>query len=254
MIKIASPELNYTQLLNQLQKSRGATPVILSSGVSKLSDIEHALSIVAPPVTLLHCVTSYPAPPSDYNLRLISTLRAIFGIPTGLSDHSREADLVPTLATMLGAEVIEKHITLSRDTDGLDDKIALTGEEFAYMVHCVHQTTAIMVRYGDAAQERVIGQLSQKYSLDLINSTLGNGVKALAPSEKSNYGRTNRSLHYMQKMHRGDLICEKDIGILRTEKLLSPGLPPQFLSVILGRHLQKDVESGGGVKWEDFLQ
>lgn len=255
-IKIASPELNFIQLLQALKAQGGTTPVIASSGVSKMADIEDALEILGTKnTTLLHCVTSYPAPASDYNLRLIETLRNIFGVKTGVSDHSTPPDLVPVLSVMLGAAVIEKHIALSNSDGGLDDKIALDGEKFSYMVHCVNQTVKVLEHYGaQKGRDMIIKQLSERYSIEEINATLGSGVKTLANSEAANYGRTNRSLHYLSDMKAGDLITKESVAVLRTEKVLSVGLHPRYLEKIIGAHLTRPVASGGGVTWDDLLQ
>ncbi|MBR5965454.1 MAG: N-acetylneuraminate synthase family protein, partial [Treponema sp.] len=120
-VKIASPELNHFPMLKALQRAREAdgspVPVIVSSGVSKASDIEAALAILGTNgVTLLHCVTSYPAPEEEYNVRLIAALKKQFGVECGLSDHSLDPVLVPCLAAAFGATAIEKHITLSKST------------------------------------------------------------------------------------------------------------------------------------------
>ena len=158
-VKIASPELNHYKMLEALrdwrekQKARGeeAVPVILSSGVSTLADIDKAVRIVGRDgVSLLHCITSYPAPEDQYNIRLVSTLKDIFGIETGLSDHSLDPVLVPVLSVACGGTIIEKHFTLSRQTSGLDDPVALEPEQFALMVHTVHQTEATFRHYGAA--------------------------------------------------------------------------------------------------------
>ena len=128
-VKIASPELNHIPLLKKLAeiRKRNNIHVIISSGVSKLCDIERALEILGRDnITLLHCITFYPAPEEEYNLNVIPNLSKIFGVPCGVSDHSLDPILVPSIACALGATMIEKHITLSKETDGLDDPVALT--------------------------------------------------------------------------------------------------------------------------------
>ena len=87
-----------------------------------------------------------------------------------------------------------------------------------------------------------------------VSRVLGTGVKKLAPIEIQNYGRTNRSLHYTSSLEKGHKIESKDIAVLRTEKVLTPGIPPEFLDTVIGCVLQKDVTSGSGVAWEDLLQ
>ena len=254
-IKIASPELNHIPLLKNLAEFRKSNdiPVILSSGVSKLTDIEEALSILGTQnLTLLHCITSYPAPEEEYNLRLIPNLSAIFGVFCGVSDHSLDPILVPSVAAAIGGSMIEKHITLSKETDGLDDPVALTGEQFSLMSHCIHQCEAAFRQYGENAKNYILTQLKSEYG-DRIEKILGNGIKTLAPAEKANYGRTNRSLHFMRGLKKGEVIAENDIGVLRTEKELSIGLHPRFLDKVIGKKLSHDVQNGAGVQWEDIL-
>lgn len=256
-IKIASPELNYYQMLkklaiyrdNQKRLDKNIIPVIISSGVSTLMDIENALYILGvDKVTVLHCITSYPAPADEYNLKIIANLRNIFGVNVGVSDHSLDPILVPTLSVLCGATIIEKHITLSKSTKGLDDPVALTGEQFGVMVHCVHQCEAAIERYGiQKGHEIIFSQLEESYSKEKIESVLGDGVKKLAPSERMNYKRTNRSLHFMHDMKVGDVLNQSDIGVLRTEKELSVGLSPEFFDDIIGCKLCKNAISGEGV-------
>ncbi len=263
-VKIASPELNHFPMLNALAEYRmnlinqGKTliPVILSSGVSKLSDIEKAVSILGKDdVSLLHCITSYPAPEEEYNVSLDSSLKAIFGIETGVSDHSLDPVLVPSLSIMCGGSIIEKHITLSRETMGLDDPVALEPEQFALMVHCVHQTEAVMNRYGVAeGRKAVINQLSESYGREKVLAVIGDGIKKLAHAEEANYGRTNRSLHYMRPIKAGEYVSANDVAVLRTEKILSPGISPEFLDEVVGSILVKDVENGAGVQFLDFIK
>lgn len=257
-IKIASPELNHIPLLKLLSEYRKdkKIKVILSSGVSKLKDIERALEIIGTEnVTLLHCITFYPAPEEEYNLRLIPNLSKIFGLETGVSDHSLDPVLVPSLACALGGTMIEKHITLSRKTSGLDDPVALEGEQFAFMSHCIRQCEAVLRQYGkEKGFEYIINQLKNEGGYgDRVEKCLGTGIKKLAKAEEENYGRTNRSLHFMHGMKKGDKITEDDIAVLRTEKELTPGLHPDFLEKLINRTLSKDVTAGEGVLLEHLL-
>ena len=257
-VKIASPELNHFPMLKALASYRehvGAenVPVILSSGVSKLEDIKNAVDIVGTKnVSLLHCITSYPAPEDEYNLKVISTLSNQFGIECGVSDHSLDPVLVPCLSVAVGGTVIEKHITLSRETMGLDDPVALEPEQFALMVYTVHQTEATFRHYGsELGMERTVEQFSDQFGKERVLSVLGDGIKRLAPAEEANYGRTNRSLHFMRDMKEGEIIGADDVAVLRTEKVLTPGLTPDWLDKVVGRKLLRDVTSGSGVQKMD---
>lgn len=254
-VKIASPELNHIPLLKEVASASLSVPVILSSGVSKLSDIEAAIEIIGTKnVSLLHCITSYPAPESEYNVHVIETLRNIFGVETGLSDHSLDPVLVPALAASFGATVFEKHICLSKKDGGLDDPVALEPEQFAQMSHALRQCEVSIARYGtDIARKRIITEMSESYGKEKVAAVIGNGVKRLAPAELANYGRTNRSLHFMRDMKAGEIIGEKDVAVLRTEKILSPGISPKFLENIIGAKLSQNVTSGAGVQFEDVI-
>lgn len=272
-IKIASPEVNHYPMLKRCAEFYGKIPLILSSGVSKLGDLEKAIEAISmenmpmetvgqaqteqkfscgklDKLTLLHCLTFYPAPEEEYNVRCVKTLSQIFGIPTGISDHSLDPVLVPVLSTAMGGTMIEKHITLSRKDSGLDDPVALEPEMFQLMVHSVHQAEAVLRHSGE---NEIYRQLEYEYSPERIRAILGNGVKKLAPIEIQNYGRTNRSLHYMKSMKKGEKICENDISVLRTEKILTPGISPEFLEILKGAVLARDVENGAGVQFEDFI-
>ncbi len=262
-VKIASPELNHFPMLERLaeyrrgQKKAGVTPVpvIVSTGVSKLKDIEKAIEILGTEnVSLLHCITSYPAPEEEYNLRLITNLKNIFGVECGVSDHSLDPILVPSLSVACGGTIIEKHITLSRQTMGLDDPVALEPEQFGMMVHCVHQTDAAIRHYGfELAYNRILSQLEEQFGDVKITQVLGDGIKRLAPAEEANYGRTNRSLHFMNAMKAGQVIGEGDVAVLRTEKVLTPGISPEYLDDVIGKTLARDVEAGEGVLMEALI-
>ena len=259
MVKIASPELNYTDLLEEI--AGWAVPVLLSSGVSRLGDIEEALSVLeaysAPPdaslpgndtfprICLLHCVTAYPAPESDYNLRVLGNLSRIFGIAVGISDHSLDPELVPVLALGQGACFIEKHFCLSRSDPGLDDPIALTPPQFSAMVQAVRTAEK-------AGPEKTLAELKIRRGAQLADSILGSGIKTLAPSEKMNYTRTNRSIHALRDIEAGDTLTAGDYGILRTEKILRPGLAPSWAKSIAGRKARQFIPNGEGIRFEDL--
>lgn len=287
-IKIASPEVNHIPLLERAAEYYGKIPIILSGGVSKLGDLEKAVSILTKfadsaqvnenlcldPLSILHCITFYPAPEDEYNVRCVETLRSILGLPTGISDHSLDPVLVPVLTAAMGGTLIEKHITLSKKTDGLDDPVALEEDQFALMVHTVHQTNAIQNRWKheedaaqkiihhkmdngmevSSAQKEIFSQLMNQYGKEKVFSILGNGIKRLAESESVNYGRTNRSLHYMKDLEKGYIIKEEDIQVLRTEKILTPGISPDFIRTVTGAKLTRNIKSGEGVQLEDFME
>lgn len=252
-IKIASPELNHFPMLKELVRLETSLPedaripVIISSGVSKMEDIDKALSVLEPigkeNLFLLHCITSYPAPETEYNLAVIRTLTERFEIRCGVSDHSLDPVLVPAFSTAAGGSVIEKHITLSRETDGLDDPVALPPELFRKMTDAVR-------RLDELPPDMRLEPLIEDYGEEMAEIMMGNGIKALAPSEESNYTRTNRSIHYMKAFKAGHILRKRDIAVLRTEKILTPGISPEFFDDVAGKRLKKDVTAGEGLLFE----
>ena len=166
--KIASGDISFQPLLEAV----GATGkrVILSTGASDLTDVERALNWLtragAGDITLLHCVANYPPRWDEMNLRAIPTLKAAFGLPVGLSDHT-PGSLVAVAAVALGAVAVGKHVTFDRGQGGPDHPFAMTMEEYADM----------------------IGQLRN------LEVALGDGVKTLVTSERDKQYRMRRGIY-----------------------------------------------------------
>lgn len=248
--KVASPELNYHALIRKIALYN--LPIILSTGVSRLADIEMAIEAVSSvnkevSLAILHCITSYPAPETEYNLSLIKNLFHILGVPVGLSDHSLHPFFIPLLSLAFGGCIIEKHLCLSKKEEGLDDKIALEPSEFSLMCKNIRKME------GEGLQNIKDFLLENGIEERLINDAIGTGEKKLALAEHKNYERTNRSLHYVHDMKEGERIDERDIVIVRTEKVLSVGLSPQLAQVVIGARLQKCVNAGDGVAFDDII-
>jgi N-acetylneuraminate synthase len=242
-VKIASPELNHLPLLDLVAES--GLPAVLSTGVSTLGDIERALSR-CPGSALLHCVTAYPAPEGQYNLRLIPTLRAAFGVPVGVSDHSLDPLLVPGCAAALGACLVEKHLTLKRSGGGLDDPIALEPEAFAAMARGLRELER-------AGAEAGLRGLEERHGRERVAQVLGDGVKRLAPAEAGYYATTRRSLHAVGDIAAGARLRPEDICIVRSERNLRPGLEPEHFERVAGCTARRRIPAGQGIRWEDLL-
>ncbi len=243
--KIASPELNHYPLLREL--TGYGLPIILSTGVSTWLDIERALDIAGDLSILLHCVTAYPAPEEQYNLKVIESLKQRFGRPTGISDHSRDPCLVPGLAVLSGACLVEKHITLDRSGHGLDDAIALDPEDFGRMVSTIRS-------FQSEPESEGLEWFTDKFGAERVRQVLGDGEKRLAPAEVMNYGRSNRSIHALIDLERGETLDPGKLCIVRSEKNLKPGLGPEFWQLLPGKALRKSVSAGQGIVWEDLEQ
>lgn len=250
-LKIASPELNHTALLEEV--AGYGVPLIVSTGVSLLADIEYALSIVGRDgTTILHCITAYPAPEEEYNLLLIRSLARILGVDVGLSDHSSDPNLVPGLAVALGATVVEKHFTLSRAGGGLDDPIATDPTMFTQMCATIRRIDAIRSLDPDGGPEKVIGEFDAEYGAERVAKVVGDGVKRLAPRETASYATTRRSLLAVRDLAAGHAIGDGDVAALRSERL-EPGIEPRYAREIAGARLARDVPAGGAITWDTLL-
>lgn len=244
VLKIASPELNHFPLLDEVNGYD--LPIILSTGVSLLGDVEKALARLTSPATLLHCVTAYPAPEEEYNLSVIRNLSGIFGVRVGVSDHSRDPELVPGVSVLYGSSIIEKHICLSRKDLGLDDPVALVPDDFTRL-------TVLVRRMEPMPPPERRGFIEERFGNERVRAVSGDGIKRLAPSEAANYERTRRSVHALTDLPAGTEVTTGNTALLRTEKKLKVGLPPEFYPLIMGKRLAKAVSSGEGITWEDVL-
>lgn len=244
-VKIASPELNHAPLLRHVREAGLAA--ILSTGVSTLSDIERAVDLTGRAGSaIMHCVTAYPAPEEDYNLRVIGNLAAVTGVPVGVSDHSLHPELVPAAAVAVGARAVEKHFTLSRTGGGLDDRIALEPAEFSEMVAAIRGVE-------HRPPTEALDELGRRFGGDRLSRILGDGVKRLAPSEQPNYGRSNRSILATRDIAAGEPIDDDNAAALRSEKNLEPGLSPFHWDDIRGARAARDIPDGNGIRWEHLL-
>ncbi len=217
--KLGSGELTNHALLADL--ARIGRPLLLSTGMATLDEIEDASAVIAshgaPPVVWLHCVSSYPAPYEQTNLRAIETIRLAVGGPVGMSDHSPGWE-VTLGAVALGARVIEKHLTLSRELPGPDHAASLEPADFRRMVEQIRR----------------------------IESALGNGIKAPAPCELNTRQIARKSLVGARDLPAGTQLQPADLAIKRP----GTGLSPSLLSGVAGRVLRKPLAADEQLTWE----
>ena len=209
--KIASFELVDLPLIEYVA-SKGR-PIIMSTGMGTLSEIEEAVQVVknaGVPLTLLKCTSAYPSPPESMNLSTISHLRDAFAVPCGLSDHTLGI-AVPVAAVALGATVVEKHVTLSRDIPGPDSSFSLEPEELKAMIDAIRVT------------EKAIGSVN--YQL----------------TEKERASKIfRRSLFVVEDLKKGDTFTAQNVRSIRPGN----GLPPKLLNDVLGRTSSIEIPRG----------
>lgn len=244
--KLGSSELNHIPLLEHLAKKN--KPIILSTGLSKLGEIEEAIdtcyTVGNRQVILLHCISAYPTPLEDCNLNVIKTLKRAFDVPVGFSDHTLDPIIAPVTAVAIGADVIEKHFTISKKLEGPDHSFALEPLELKKMVEGIRKVEKI--------EEKVtyVRKLFGKEKTDVV---LGTYKKMIAPSEKDIYPNDKRSIHAVQNIKKGDILTKENIMVLRSERNLNPGMHPRYYKLILGKKVSRGISYGKGVQLNDLL-
>jgi pseudaminic acid synthase len=218
--KVASFELVHLPLLRRIGRTR--KPVILSTGMASLGEIEEAVKALTAggsvPFMLLHCCSAYPADPATVNLAAMRTLRQAFGCPVGFSDHTLGIT-VPIAAVTMGACMIEKHFTNDPQRHGPDHRFSLGPDDLRRMVE------------GIRAAEKAVG----------------NGVKEMAACEAENREVGRRSLFAAVDIPSGSTIAEHMIRVVRP----SAGLHPRYWEVVVGRVARKHIPAGWPITWDD---
>ena len=202
--KIPSGEVTNYPYLVALAKTR--KPVVMSTGMCELTEIQEAIDVLrengTKDIKLLHCNTEYPTPFEDVNLRAMQTMRDVFGLDVGYSDHTRGIE-VPIAAVALGATIIEKHFTLDRKMDGPDHKASLEPDELAMMVSSIRN----------------------------IEKAMGDGSKTPSISEKKNITVARKSIVAARKINTGEIFTEDNITVKRP----GTGISPMKWNNIMGR-------------------
>lgn len=216
--KIASFELVDLPLIRRA--ARTGRPLILSTGMASLDEIEDAVAAArgagAQGLALLKCTSAYPAPPEDMNLATIPWLEQRFEVPVGLSDHTR-GGAVAVAAVALGASIVEKHFTLTRDAPGPDQVFSMEPEEFARMVREI----------------RVVEKARGHVSFERTGAEAASRV-------------FRRSLFVVADVRAGEPFTEANLRSIRP----GDGLAPKHLGDVLGHEAVRDIARGTPLSWD----
>ena len=209
--KVGSGEITNLPLLRYIAKKE--KPIILSTGMSTLGEIEEALDVIrsegVEDIILLHCVSNYPARIEDVNLRAMGTLKQAFKLPVGFSDHTLGIT-APIAAVALGACVIEKHFTLDRNLPGPDHKASLEADELKEMVKAIRE----------------------------VEKALGDGIKRPTKEEEEIKKVARRSIVAKVDISKGAIITEDMLDVKRP----GTGIEPKYLKFIIGRKTKEDIK------------
>ena len=218
--KVASFEAIDLPLIKYIAATK--KPMIISTGMANLEEITEAIDAAksggCDELAILHCVSGYPAPSGDYNLKTLIDMQERFGLVTGLSDHTLD-DITSICSIALGASIIEKHVTLDRSGGGPDDSFSLEHNELATLC------TNLKIAW----QSRGCVDYGRK------SSELGN-VKF------------RRSLYFIKNMKVGDIITADSIKSVRP----GYGIAPKHIDELIGKKVTIDVEKNTPVRWESL--
>jgi N-acetylneuraminate synthase len=217
-VKIGSGEVTNFPFLRKIAAKQ--KPMILSTGMSNLGEVERAVRIIRElndkELVLLHCTTNYPCPPEEVNLRAMITLKQAFNVRVGYSDHTLGSE-VPVAAVALGAEFIEKHLTLDKAMEGPDHKASLDTPEFAEMTRQIRA----------------------------IELALGNGVKWPNPSEERIKPLVRRKIVAARDLTAGTAIGWEDLSFKRVDQ----GINADQADAVIGKTLKVGLAEDMPVDW-----
>lgn len=216
--KIASFELVDHQLIAKVAQT--GKPMIMSTGMANQEEITEAINVAkahgCEDLVILHCVSGYPAPAAEYNLKTIQDMKDKFQLPVGLSDHTL-SNATAVAAVALGAVLIEKHFTLDRNGGGADDSFSMEPADLAQL--CENTKT--------------------------VWQSLGKVNYSRSDSEKKNM-IFRRSLYVVKAVAKGETFTEDNIRCIRP----GFGLAPKYYSKVIGKKASSDIEEGTRLDWD----
>lgn len=220
IFKLSSGEITNFPLLKHVAKKK--KPIILSTGMATLGEIDEALSVLlengSEDIILLHCITSYPAKMEEANLKVIETLRCCYKVPVGFSDHT--LGIVASLAAVaMGSCVIEKHFTIDKTLPGPDHAASLSPKELKDLVQGIRD----------------------------IENALGDGIKKPTPSEEKIKKFVRKSIVADADIPVGCIIKESMLDIKRTGK--DRGIEPKYWDYIVQKKAKTDIRKNQPLKW-----
>ena len=230
-IKVASGEITNFPFLKYMATKN--LPIILSTGMSSLEEIQEAIAIIRDErmncgfheplqsiLTILHCTSNYPCPIKDANLKAITTIKENFHLPIGYSDHTVSLDIA-LVCMGLGMSVYEKHFTLDKNLPGPDHKASLDPQEL----------------------KEVISKIR------MAELSLGNGEKRATPEELDVRKLVRKSILLVVNKEKGSIITYSDIRLLRP----GTGMPPKNVVQVIGAKAARDLTEGTMLEWGDLI-
>lgn len=217
--KIGSGDLTNLSFLKKIAEKE--KPIILSTGMANLGEIEEAVETIKnngnEEIVLLHCISSYPAKVEDVNLKAIQTLKQSFKLPVGFSDHTLST-VIPAVAVAMGACVIEKHFTLNKNMEGPDHKASLEPEELKEMIK----------------------------NIRIVEKAMGDGIKKPTPEEEEIKKVVRKSVVAKTDIPKGSIISWEMLEIKRP----GTGIPPKYIEKIVGAKAREYIGKDEIIEWK----
>lgn len=224
--KVASYEVTHLPLIQHL--ARKGKPVIISTGTANLEEVKMTVDEFRRAgnegLILMQCTAAYPAPVESLNIKAVETMKSAFGVPVGLSDHSRDPLVGALVAVGVGANLIEKHFTLSNRLPGPDHKYALEPAELSIMIRRVREA----------------------------EKALGSGEKTMQPVEAELKRFARRYVYAVRDIASGEKFTRVNIAVLRSGNL-EPGLDPIEYPKLLGQRAAKHIRAESPLTSADIL-
>lgn len=219
--KIPSGEITNLPFLDYVARKK--KPIILSTGMAFLNEVEVAVKVIenagGKEIILLQCTSAYPAKPEDINLRAMDTLRSAFNYPVGFSDHTLGCEIALASVAM-GADLVEKHFTLDKSMEGPDHKASIDPKELEYLVKSIRK----------------------------IEAAFGDGKKIPTNNEDEIAKLVRKSIYANKDITANEEISRDKLKISRP----GDGLPPSSLDLILGKKAKEDIKAGTQITLEQI--
>jgi len=239
--KIASVDLVNIPLIEHVAKK--LKPIIISTGMSKISEIDDAVEAVKSTgnnnLVLLHCNSSYPSTYAEVNLKFMDTLKKMYNIPVGFSDHTTDL-LSSKVAISRGANVVERHFTLNKKMEGPDHILSSDQKEMKKLIKSKKF-------FNKWEQWKKINYKNKKIkeSIELI---LGDGIKKIQPNEYITINSQKKSLYAKNKIRKGQIITERNLVV----KGPAGGVLPKYTNIIIGRKAKNEILKDYPIQWENI--
>lgn len=220
-IKIGSGDITWLEMIEYIAKTQ--KPIFLATGDATLAEIDEAVRTIKATgnrnLVLMQCITNYPSKIDSANVNVLKTYQSAFDVLTGYSDHS-PGHVVALASVVLGGRIIEKHFTLNKKDKGPDHPHSMEPHEFRFMVDSIRE----------------------------VERALGSTTKEVVEEESETVYVQRRGLYAAKDLKKGQQLTADDINVLRP----ALGIQPKFKKVIIGKDVNKDIEKGQPLYWEDF--